>query len=91
MTSLRSISWSALLIAAAFTFTGCAGDTSTGESGSLNVNLELEGDVTINQVEWVLTGNGMEPMSGTINTSAPGATPSVEVFGLPRVKTTSSP
>jgi uncharacterized Zn finger protein len=25
----------------------------------------------------------MEPMSGTIDTSAPGATPSVEVFGLP--------
>jgi hypothetical protein len=87
MASLRSISWSVLFIAAAFTFTGCTGDTSTGdtstgESGSLNVNLELEGDVTINEVEWVLTGNGMEPMTGTINTSAPGATPSVEVFGI---------
>jgi hypothetical protein len=36
----------------------------------------------INEVLWAITGNGMAPMMGAIDTSAPGATPSVEVFGL---------
>ena len=39
-------------------------------------------DLVIDAVAWTLTGNGMPPMSGLIDTSAPGATASVEVFGL---------
>ncbi|MBT8454186.1 MAG: PKD domain-containing protein [Deltaproteobacteria bacterium] len=68
----------ALLVAA-----GCANDSTTGEPGSLNVNLELRGDITINQVAWEVRGNGITPISGAINTSAIGSTPSVEVFGIP--------
>jgi hypothetical protein len=83
MTSLRSTSWFIFCLTAALSAAGCSTDTTSGESGSLNVSLELEGDVQINQVDWLIAGNGMEPMSGTINTSAPGATASVEVFGLP--------
>ena len=83
MPGLRSSSWIGLFCAATLSFAGCSGEPTSGESGSLNVNLDLEGDVKINQVDWEITGNGMEPMSGTINTSVLGATASVEVFGLP--------
>jgi hypothetical protein len=36
----------------------------------------------INEVLWAITGNGVAPMVGSIDTSAPNTTPSVEVFGL---------
>jgi hypothetical protein len=52
-------------------------------TGSLNLNLELADGIIINEVDWTISGGDMEPMSGTIDTSAPGATASVEVFGLP--------
>lgn len=68
----------------AVAFAGCSTDTSSSEdTGSLNLSLELADGVTINQVDWTISGGDMEPMSGTIDTSAPGATASVEVFGLP--------
>ena len=77
--------WNAVcVLAAALAFAGCAGDTTTGESsGSLSLGLELEGGVEINEVAWTISGGDMEDMSDTIDTSAPGATASVEVFGLP--------
>jgi hypothetical protein len=63
---------------------GCASeDTSSGETGSIGLNLELATDVVINEVDYLISGNGITPVSGTIDTSAPGATASVEVFGLP--------
>lgn len=83
MLGMRSMTWFALSLAGMLVLAGCSTDTPSGESGSLDVSLQLEGDVTIHEVAWVITGEGMEPMSGTINTSAPGATASVEVFGLP--------
>ncbi|MBW2191120.1 MAG: hypothetical protein JRG93_16320, partial [Deltaproteobacteria bacterium] len=60
----------------------CAGEASPGESGSLSVSLQLRGGIEIDQVTWEITRIGMAPMNGTINTSASGSTPSVEVFGL---------
>jgi hypothetical protein len=49
----------------------------------LEVATDGEGpDPVISEVLWVITGNGMAPMMGTIDTGAPDATPSVEVFGL---------
>ena len=64
---------------------GCSTDTTTsGEStGSLDLSLELAPGVVINEVKWVISRPLMEDMMGTIDTSAPGATASVEVFGLP--------
>jgi hypothetical protein len=65
-------------------FVGCSTDSSpSANTGSLNLNLELAEDVKINEVDWTISGGDMEPMSGTIDTSAPGATASVEVFGIP--------
>ena len=68
----------------AVAFVGCSTDSPSSEqTGSLNLNLELADGITINQVDWTISGGDMAPMSGTIDTSAPGATASVEVFGLP--------
>ena len=77
----RTIAW---CLATAFVFAGCTSDsTSTESSGSLNLSLELAEGITINEVDWEITGGDMAPMSDTIDTSAPGSTASVEVFGLP--------
>ena len=38
---------------------------------------------SIDEVRWTIRADGMTPMTGVIDTSAPGATASVEVFGLP--------
>ena len=77
-----SLVWSLVLIAAV----GC--DTNSGAEfdpclTALRINLELDNGTTIDEVEYEITGNGMEPMGGTIDTSAPGATASVESFGIP--------
>jgi hypothetical protein len=73
------------LTVAAVSVAGCSTDTTTsGEStGSLDLTLELAPGVVINEVKWVISRPLMEDMMGTIDTSAPGATASVEVFGLP--------
>jgi hypothetical protein len=83
MTGSRLMHWILCCLVAAASVAGCTGDTtSSEEGGSLNLNLELAPGIVINEVDWVLSGNGMDPMDGTIDTSAPGATASVEVFGL---------
>ena len=81
----RSLLSSLILVSfVAVAFAGCSTDSGSSEdTGSLNLNLELADGVTINEVDWTISGGDMEPMSGTIDTSAPGATASVEVFGLP--------
>jgi hypothetical protein len=38
---------------------------------------------TFTEAQWQITGNGVDPRAGTIDTSAPGSTPSVEVFAFP--------
>ena len=76
--------WIAFLICGALSVFGCTteSDGPQGETGALSLNLEL-GDTDINEVHWTISRPGMEDMEGDINTSAPGATASVEVFGLP--------
>ena len=67
---------------------GCRGNSSAVPCESLLlIDLDLAGDgegiaPVIDEVVWTITGNGMAPMMGAIDTSAPGTTPSVEVFGL---------
>lgn len=64
---------------------GCGTDTSGtsyGTSGSLSIDLELRGDTDIDEVLYRVSGNGIEPIEGVIDTSAPGTTYSLEVFGL---------
>ncbi len=63
---------------------GCSNTTTSEEStGSLSLDLELAPGIVINEVLWEIRGGDMAPMSGVIDTSAPGSTASVEVFGLP--------
>jgi len=72
-----------LCVAALLSIASCAEDASTSESGSLSVRLQLRSEIEIDQVTWEITRTGMPPMNGTIDTSASGSTPSVEVFGIP--------
>ena len=66
---------------------GCDSSSSTDKNDpcltALRINLEVADGTVIDEVEYVISGNGMEPMGGTIDTSAPGATASVESFGIP--------
>jgi hypothetical protein len=50
---------------------------------SLLLNLELSDGAVIEEVSYVVSGNGMASMQGIIDTSAPGSTASVELFGIP--------
>ena len=79
--SLQAIAWSLVLTLSAL---GCG---SSGEAldpcaAFLRINLEVADGTVINTVDYEITGNGMAPMGGTIDTSAPGATASVETFGI---------
>ncbi|MBW2685446.1 MAG: hypothetical protein JRE19_05945, partial [Deltaproteobacteria bacterium] len=65
----------------ALAFAGCAGDTSN--TGDLTIQLELTDGTQIDEVSYAVSGNGMEPMVGTINTSSPGSTASFEMYGIP--------
>ena len=77
-----------LVVGAALVAGSCRGNSSAVPCSSLlrielEVTTEVEGlDNVINEVRWIITGNGMAPMMGTIDTSDPNATASVEVFGL---------
>ncbi|MGB5811440.1 MAG: hypothetical protein WBG86_12960, partial [Polyangiales bacterium] len=79
------------MLTAALLVGGC-NETSDPCSSALLIDLDISSEVTIdvegldlviNEVLWTITGDGMDPMMGTIDTSDPNATPSVEVFGLP--------
>jgi hypothetical protein len=67
---------------------GCSDNSRSVPCSSLllvdvDVTTVVDGpDLVIDEVLWIITGNGMAPMMGTIDTSDPNATPSVEVFGL---------
>jgi hypothetical protein len=77
-----------LLVGASLLMAGCSGDSSAVPcTSALLIDVDVmtgvdDPDVVINEVHWVITSNGMAPMMGTIDTSDPNATPSVEVFGL---------
>lgn len=77
----RSRRWSAVLVCAAL---GCsAGPSDAGPTGSLSLDLIIADGIEIDEVQWEVSGGDMEPMSGVVNTSAPGSTASVEIFGIP--------
>ena len=76
--------WPIFLACSSLFALGCSSDPHQGsDGGSLSLNLVLAGGVVINEVDYKISGNDIEPIDGTINTSAPGASASVEVFGLP--------
>ena len=61
---------------------GCGSDTSGAPSSSLSLSLTIVEGVDIDEVLWRVSGGDMEDMLGTIDTSAPGSTASVELFGF---------
>lgn len=64
--------------------TACSNETETGGgTGALSLGLDLTGGSQIDAVQYTITGNGIDPITGLIDSSAPGATASLEVFGLP--------
>ena len=81
-----SVQWLVFLVCGSLTAFGCSTDTQQSDgSGSLKLELVVDDGVVINSVSWTISGGEgeMEPMSGTIDTSAPGSTASMEVYGLP--------
>ncbi|MEM9726974.1 MAG: hypothetical protein AAF997_00205, partial [Myxococcota bacterium] len=81
-----------LVLGATLFAVGCSSESGADPcSSELLIDLDITSEVTIdvdgldfviNEVLWTITGNGMAPMMGVIDTSDPNATPSVEVFGL---------
>jgi len=62
----------------------CSGDLPEQQpAASLLLELELIDGAVVDEVWYVVSGNEIEPMGGTIDTSAPGSTASVELFGIP--------
>lgn len=83
MLQTNLMTWLGVCLAGMLAASGCSNDSSDGPTGALDLNLELAGSAQIDEVLYQISGNGMPPMGGIIDTSAPGATASVEVFGLP--------
>ena len=73
--------WLACWLLGALAFAGCGAETDP--AGDLSIELELANGTEIDEVSYSISGNGMPAMGGTINTSAPGSTASVEVYGIP--------
>lgn len=86
MPALRLLNSLTLLLAASVAITSCSASSDPGpqgNTGGLSLTLTIDDGIEIDEVAWEITGEGMAPMSGVIDTSAPGSTVSVEVFGLP--------
>ena len=66
--SLQAVAWSLVLTVAAF---GC--DSSAGNVDpcltALRINLEVGDGAVVDQVDYEITGNGMEPMRSEEHTS----------------------
>ncbi len=77
------MTWLGVCLVGALAMAGCTSDSGDEPTGALELNLQLAGGAQIDEVLYQITGGGMSPMGGIIDTSAPGATASVEVFGLP--------
>jgi hypothetical protein len=76
----------ALVIAAAMGLVaacGCASDVGSEPASALLVHLTIAEDVDIDEIAWKVSGGEMEDMMGTIDTSAPESTASIELFGIP--------
>jgi len=72
------------ICAPAVMMAGCsAGAGEEAAPGEASLVLSVAGGEAIDEVMWEISDNHIELMSGVIDTSAPRATASVEVFGLP--------
>ncbi len=73
------------LFTASFALLGCGSspEASSGPASSLELSVTIADDVVIDEVWWTVSGGDMEDMMGVIDTSAPGSTASIELFGIP--------
>ena len=72
------------LLSLSLLVTGCLGTPESGApAASLELGFGLADDSQVDEVSYSITGNGIDPIGGVIDTRAPGATGSVEVFGIP--------
>ena len=86
MRALRLLNTAVLCLASAFAMASCSSSserTNQGVTGNLSIALTVDDGIEIDEVAWEITGGDMAPMSGTVDTSAPGSTASLEVFGIP--------
>ena len=81
MQPLRYPAWRCVLLAVGVLAVSC-GSEPESSTGGLQLSLELVDGEQVDAVAYEITRDGMSPMGGTIDTSAPGATASVELFGL---------
>jgi len=51
--------------------------------GTVGLALTLSSNVSVSVVDYSITGNGITPRTGPINVADPGATPSLQVGGVP--------
>lgn len=80
-TVLRGLIVSTVALLAAGCSTGGSESEAT-PSGSVSLGLEVVDGVDVDTVEYEISSENMDPMGGSIDTSAPGSTASAEVFGL---------
>ena len=79
-----SAAWILSMCLAIAATTSCnSGGSSDGASAPASLLLEVAGGEAVDEVPYVISGNGIDPIAGVIDTSASGATASVEVFGIP--------
>ena len=70
MPGSRPTRWMVLILCGAISVLGCVGSTDApqGETGSLSLDLVIGDGIVINEVDWRITGNGMD-MDDTIDVS----------------------
>ena len=70
------------LVAAAFT--GCGDDGFADNVGKAKMSLSLPNGSTVNSVSYSITGNGIMPITGTVDISSAGSKVSFLVSGIPQ-------
>jgi hypothetical protein len=87
---IRSAVQKALLLAVAALFTSAAvtscnkpKSSVTENVGSVDLALTLSPGVNVSSVSYEITGNGIAPITGSVNVADPGATISLLISGIP--------
>jgi len=59
------------------------GNSEQENVGDIGLNLDVGAGVDVDLVNYTITGNGITPITGTIDVSDPGSTVSAIIFGIP--------
>ena len=80
MPPLIKTRWLAGWLFGVLALAACAAETS--DATGVTIHLELADGTEIDEVSYVVSHSGEELFVGTINTSSPGSTASIEIYGL---------